>query len=360
MAFIAVSIVVPIYNVEKYLYQCIDSLLAQTLRNIEIILVDDGSTDHCGRICDEYAAKDARVKVIHQSNAGLSAARNSGLRCAKGEYVGFVDGDDWVDPSMYQVLYDAGREQQCDIVSCNFSFFYEDVTLRRREQEEKLFISPGIVDQSNIRDEIYLPAIKGEIFTSCCNKIYDRKLLEANNILFVEGLLLQEDYYFYLDVFTYMRRCYQIDQPLYFYRNYSGSSRRRSLDNYFQLRMDLHEKILAHMGLWGMETAPYLSLAAIRCVELAYDSMVKILHHEDINILQKFKRMAQIINDENVFNAIKSINKSDIKSRPLDLKCKYWAFKSRNIFLASTLLLCGKVVKKLDFHTAKGDYPDKN
>ncbi|WP_198306608.1 glycosyltransferase family 2 protein [Dehalobacterium formicoaceticum] len=355
MEFTAVSIIVPIYNVEKYLHQCIDSLVVQTLSNIEIILVDDGSTDQCGRLCDEYALKDARVKVIHQPNAGLSAARNSGIKCAGGEYIGFVDGDDWVDASMFKVLYDAGKEHHCDIVSCNFSFFYEDSTLRRIEQEEKMFISPGIVDQSNIREEIYLPVIKGEIFTSCCNKIYDRKFLEENKILFLEGLLLQEDYYFYLDVFTYMKRCFQIDEPLYYYRNYYGSSRRRSLNNYFQLRMDLHQKVLACMQLWGMGTAPYLSLASIRCLELAYDSMVKILHYRDINVLQKIKRMLEIINDENVLSAIKKINKKDMQSKPLDLKCKYWAFKSRNIFLASVLLLFAKIIRKLNLNFSNAD-----
>ena len=97
-----VSIIVPIYRVEKYLSQCVDSLLCQTLEEIEIILVDDGSPDNCGRIADEYARQDSRVKVIHQENAGLSAARNTGIRAATGEYIGFVDSDDWAGPEMFR------------------------------------------------------------------------------------------------------------------------------------------------------------------------------------------------------------------------------------------------------------------
>ena len=96
-----VSIIVPVYNVEKYLVRCMESLLNQTLKEIEIILVDDGSPDNCPQMCDEYARRDSRVKVIHKSNAGLGYARNSGLDVAVGEYIAFVDSDDYVDTSMY-------------------------------------------------------------------------------------------------------------------------------------------------------------------------------------------------------------------------------------------------------------------
>lgn len=112
-----VSIIVPIYRVEKYLSQCVDSLLCQTLEEIEIILVDDGSPDNCGRIADEYARQDSRVKVIHQENAGLSAARNTGIRAATGEYIGFVDSDDWAGPEMFRRLYDAAVRCNADIVA---------------------------------------------------------------------------------------------------------------------------------------------------------------------------------------------------------------------------------------------------
>lgn len=100
-----VSIIVPVYKAEKYIHQCIDSLLTQTYRNIEVILVDDGSPDHCGKICDEYAAKDCRVKVIHQQNGGVSAARNVGLANATGEWITFVDADDSVTCAYIEQLY---------------------------------------------------------------------------------------------------------------------------------------------------------------------------------------------------------------------------------------------------------------
>ena len=100
-----ISIIVPIYNIAEYASECIQSLINQTYKNIEIILVDDGSTDHSPVICDEFAEQDERIKVIHKRNGGLSDARNAGLDVATGEYIGFVDGDDWVDEDMYETLY---------------------------------------------------------------------------------------------------------------------------------------------------------------------------------------------------------------------------------------------------------------
>lgn len=110
-----VSVVVPMYNVEKYLSTCIDSICGQTLDDIEIILVDDGSPDDCGRIAEAYAARDGRIKVVHQANSGLGPARNTGIENAVGEYVGFVDSDDWIEPSMYQSLYEAAVVADADV-----------------------------------------------------------------------------------------------------------------------------------------------------------------------------------------------------------------------------------------------------
>ena len=120
------SIIVPIYNVEKYLLRCLDSIAAQTCRAFEAILIDDGSPDGCGRICDEYAAKDPRFTVIHQENRGVSAARNAGLRAAKGEYVGFVDPDDFIDPGMFAALLEAAAQTGAEIVCCNWETVHDD------------------------------------------------------------------------------------------------------------------------------------------------------------------------------------------------------------------------------------------
>lgn len=115
-----ISVIIPVYQVEKYLRKSLDSVIVQTFENLEIILVDDGSTDTSGKICDEYAKKDSRIKVIHQENQGLSAARNAGLNIAKGDFIGFVDSDDYIEPAMFENLYQAAIEKKADIAICNF------------------------------------------------------------------------------------------------------------------------------------------------------------------------------------------------------------------------------------------------
>lgn len=115
-----ISIIVPIYNVEKYLQKCVDSILCQTYKNLEIILVNDGSPDNCPAICDEYAKKDKRIKVIHKQNGGVSSARNAGLDVATGKYVQFVDSDDWVEPEYSKTMINLIEENNCDLGICGY------------------------------------------------------------------------------------------------------------------------------------------------------------------------------------------------------------------------------------------------
>ena len=120
------TIVVPVYNVQKYIYKCEDSILSQTYKNIEVILVDDSSPDECGTICDKYAEKDKRVRVIHKKNGGLSSARNSALDIANGDYVGFVDSDDWIEPTMYEEMVQFLEDENCDMVECAINNVIDD------------------------------------------------------------------------------------------------------------------------------------------------------------------------------------------------------------------------------------------
>lgn len=121
-----ISIIVPVYNVEKYIHKCIDSILNQTFKDFELILVDDGSTDNCGQICDEYAKKDSRVIVIHKENGGQATARNIALDIAKGEYIGFVDSDDYIEFDMYEFLYNLCIDNNCDIANCSSTIYFKN------------------------------------------------------------------------------------------------------------------------------------------------------------------------------------------------------------------------------------------
>lgn len=145
-----VSIVVPMYGVEPFLNKCVDSLLAQSLHDIEIILVDDGSPDRCGEIAEEYAIKDNRVKVIHQKNSGLGPARNTGMAAATGEYIGFVDSDDWANNCMFERLYNAAKKNNADIAVGGHCDWREGKVIRSKRHP---LAGKTVMDRSEI-DEI--------------------------------------------------------------------------------------------------------------------------------------------------------------------------------------------------------------
>ena len=136
-----ISVIVPIYGVERYLEECIESILSQTYPALEVILVDDGSPDRCGEICDRYAQRDDRIIVIHQKNAGAAAARNAALRIASGEYIGFVDGDDYLEPDAYEKMLEAMLAHRADIVHGSIRFVYVNGTELPLDSRERLTFS---------------------------------------------------------------------------------------------------------------------------------------------------------------------------------------------------------------------------
>lgn len=164
-----ISVIVPIYKVEPYLHRCINSIRNQTYPNLEIILVDDGSPDNCGRICDEYAQKDKRILVIHQENGGLSAARNSGLNRCSGEYIGFVDSDDCIHPEMYERLYKDICTYHTRLAFCHANMCYGSIP----EIDDKL------PTEYKDKEYVILKSIIENIWWSACTKLYERSLFET-------------------------------------------------------------------------------------------------------------------------------------------------------------------------------------
>ena len=171
-----ISIIVPIYNVGKYLPKCIESILNQTFKNFELILVNDGSTDNSGVVCDDYAKKDTRIKIIHESNGGVSSARNAGLYVAKGEYIGFVDPDDYIDKNMYEKLYRLCIDNNSDIAICRFNREINGKIQNKESTEE-------IIELNNM--EAMNELFKGNLYRfSLCNKLFSKKCF--NDVLFPE------------------------------------------------------------------------------------------------------------------------------------------------------------------------------
>lgn len=203
-----ISVIVPVYNVAAYLPQCLDSILAQTLQETEIIVVDDGSTDNSPQICDEYAAKDKRICVIHQENKGLSGARNKGMAVACGKYVAFVDSDDWIEPTMLQKLYDAAERDKSDVAVCHVF-----CTSNPKGKQKKYW--PYTKDCVLKPKQFYTYFLIAPCWA--CNKIYRRDFLQKNKITFVEGILY-EDVPFFTEVFLQLDQVSFVADYLYNYR----------------------------------------------------------------------------------------------------------------------------------------------
>ncbi|MDU6522389.1 glycosyltransferase family 2 protein [Enterococcus devriesei] len=162
-----ISIIVPVYNVEKYLNKCVDSILNQTFKDFEVILVDDGSPDNSGAICDQYAQKDSRVKVIHKKNGGLSDARNAGIEAAQGKYLGFIDSDDYIADDMYELLYNNIVHEDADMSICGIYHVYEG-----KEPEEK----PGKYMVLNRNEATVLIFHGNQISDHAVNKLYKKQI----------------------------------------------------------------------------------------------------------------------------------------------------------------------------------------
>lgn len=203
------SVIVPVYNVEPYLRECIDSVLSQTYRDFELILVDDGSPDNCGAICDEYAAKDDRIRVIHQEQSGVSVARNAGLDAARGEYIAFVDSDDWIFPNYLSYLMRAIEENQADISVVGFQRFADEPP-----SADSIAYSVKNI-KTGIESCFMLYTDEGVVYTIPCGKIYRAALF--TDIRYPIGRIHEDEATTYKLLYK-ARKVVALDATLYCYR----------------------------------------------------------------------------------------------------------------------------------------------
>jgi glycosyltransferase involved in cell wall biosynthesis len=209
-----ISIIVPVYNVEQYVERCIESILVQTFQNFELILIDDGSTDGSGEICDAYSLKDTRIIVIHKINGGQSSARNEGLEIARGGYVGFVDADDYLAPGMFKTLYDLVVKYNADISECGFISVFQD---------REIVCDYGSGIEFGEGDYLLGKFLGSDIFYGVWTKLYKKELF--SEIRFPEGRIYEDTWmtlYFCLQPLKYVRT----QKPLYFYDQRSMSTLR--------------------------------------------------------------------------------------------------------------------------------------
>lgn len=231
-----ISVIVPVYKAENYLSKCVDSMLAQSFADFELILVNDGSPDGSPLICDNYAQSDPRVLVVHQSNAGVSAARNAGIFAAQGDYLVFVDSDDFVSSTYLEELY-KGYLRSADIAICGYYVVTNDLSV--------LAVVDRSLPQEYIGDisKVFKNIIESDLLNSPWNKLFKTKVIKENHISFDKNMTLGEDLCFNIAYLYNCKTCYICNLPLYYYiKSNSVLSKKITLD-YFNIQKHLFETV---------------------------------------------------------------------------------------------------------------------
>lgn len=340
MSNIKISIIVPIYNGEKYISNTLDSILNQTLENIEIIVINDGSTDNSKNILDSYSKKSDKVRVIHQENKGVSATRNNGILSANGEYIGFVDADDLIDPDMYKKLYEKAVSNNADIAICGF--IEEDLSGNILREYEYQY-SDTILRDSDIRNS----------FKTCLNtkreplggapiwnKIFKKDILIENNILIDESITVGEDFCLNIRCFDKARTVVGTKEKLYHYMNINPDSIMSKIsDKKFYNFIDGRKAILKNLSTFGFYSEEYLRFENGR----NFANLIQIADYKiknSNNLKDSYKISMDILKSEDFKSSIK-LSDNKYLSKNLQL-IKKFSQANLNLIIFTILYLRAK------------------
>ena len=265
------SVIMPVYKAEEYIYKAVDSILNQTYANLEVILVDDGSPDNCGKICDEYAEKDSRVKVIHKKNGGQADARNFGIEAASGEFIGFVDSDDYIEPYMYQEMIDYMQQNSLDIVCGDTKQIKgKKIKFKPRHKENLIWNN----------NEAICENLSGSLDNAVTNKIYKRKVI--GDIRFPKGRV-------YEDVATIYKFIYNADRVgylakgYYYYIKRKGSTISTSFNS--KSRYDCFVGYIERLDFAEKHKLPCIEACRKQALETALATLTAFYANNEVRIL---------------------------------------------------------------------------
>ncbi len=311
----SVSIVIPVYNILQYLPRCLDSVLSQTLKDIEILLIDDGSTDGSEKICDEYANKDGRVKVFHLQNGGVSRARNFGISKAQGEYIGFVDADDWIENDMYEQMYSSAKQNGTDIVICD--------CYTACGQQLEPDILPGILQDKYQRNDIkpeHLLLMAG----GSCRCFYKRELLVKNKLLFPLDMKISEDRVFNVYAFGFAESVYYLKNPLYYRFVREGSAVNKYYDDFLSMVLFARNATIEAIKKAWDGRKEYLDAFENHTVSLGYTALNNEFYKTAKKPLgAKIAEIKRICNSPELLSALDTTGADDIRARLIRKKHYY-------------------------------------
>lgn len=294
-----ISVIVPVYNTEKYLDRCIRSIIDQTFSDFELILVDDGSKDNSGFICDEWEKKDSRIKVIHQKNAGAGAARNAGLAIATGDYINFVDSDDWISPEMYEILYNSLQKSSAAVAMTGM------ISKSRYEESAKIDAVQIHYTMKNTKEMLKrFFRVNGEdsSIISVCGRLIDRKILQ--NFRFVEGTISEDvSAAFFLCINS--PKTVVINIPMYnYFQNTSGVTKSKVTKRDFEY-IQAFQRIYSYINSHMPDFSYYAEMNVLRS-QFTILSKMKLYGYdkEDIEVKKTYFSLKKIIRS-NVFKLMK-------------------------------------------------------
>lgn len=302
-----ISIIIPVYQVEKYIKRCLDSILSQTYSNLEIILIDDGSRDMSGKICDEYEIKDSRIKVIHQNNAGVSVARNKGLDICTGDYVTFVDSDDFLEPFMYEKMMKKVLEYHCDVVMCDC--VKDDGVTQTPYTHD---IRSGFYDYDQLKKEYYphlLMMENVEYPATISNWLLLFRREMASNIRYIEGVRYSEDLLFGAQL-LYNANSFYYMKGVYYYHYWINSE---SASHTFKIdKWKDYKTLFSKSKEFFCNDKQFSEQIHIMLLFFLYDYAGDILSNKEFNKKQKINYLKSLLNDKDIVNLFKRISISKL------------------------------------------------
>lgn len=343
---VKISVIMPVYNVSEYLPKAIESVLNQSFTSFELFLIDDGSTDNSGKICDEYAIKDNRIKVIHQENSGAHNARNNALKIATGEYVCFFDSDDYIDVNMLNDLYCLALNNNSNLVISGFYIhtYYnlnDYITLDYVPNTTNDLEVESFNDKKSFRENAYLNFDKN-MFYSPWNKLYKLSYIKENSITF--PITYRDDFPFVLSVIKDIDRVtFTKKQYYHFIRKRSDSETQKYFPNLFEKREEEHNEMLSIYKHWGLDS-DYNSMEMIarRYIDRIIECIVNLFNSEcKLSKAEKKNTISNYINSNNFNESIKIA-----KPKKTYLKIMYLVVKSKSVDLCYIMAKYINFIKK--------------
>ncbi|MBD8071307.1 glycosyltransferase family 2 protein [Bacillus sp. PS06] len=339
-----ISVIIPVYNVENYLHRCVDSVLNQTFQEFEIILINDGSTDKSGGICDDYAQRDSRITVIHKKNARVAAARNDGLKMAKGKYVSFIDSDDWIEPEMFQRMITKADEYQLDFIMCDYKKRSDSY-----EQNKTQPIRSGFYSKENIVNELYKclimfddiefpPTISNWVcffraeFLKCYNLKYDEDIHYCEDSLFGSKVMYHANNFYYLKDHYYYN---------YFYN--PNSTTNTYNEQKWQSYLKINERLKKYF-----ESTNEFDLSRQIKINMLYFSLNELgqIKYSTNNFEQRINMVKQIMYHPKVKEIFEDFKLPNVswKTKLIILMIKFKFFRTYNFLIVNQKSL-GKTIK---------------